>query len=134
MVLVQGYPGGGDKRSGRMTLTCGLTRGHRICLQDGTNAPLSCWQEASDPQHIASPQGCLTVLRGMSATFPRASEIIQEIISKVTDHQFLHSLFIRNEALRISCHGSVVTKPTRIHEEVGSIPGLHQCVKDLVLS
>ena len=29
--------------------------------------------------------------------------------------------------------GSVVTNPTRIHGDVGSIPGLDQGVKDLVL-
>ena len=32
-----------------------------------------------------------------------------------------------------SCGGSVETNPTSIHEDTGSIPGLPQRVKDLVL-
>ena len=30
----------------------------------------------------------------------------------------------------LSRHGSVVTNPTRVHEDAGSIPDLAQCVKD----
>ena len=32
-----------------------------------------------------------------------------------------------------SCHGAVETNPTRNYEVVGSIPGLTQWVKDLML-
>ena len=32
-----------------------------------------------------------------------------------------------------SCCGSAVMNPTSIHEYVGSIPGLAQCVTDLAL-
>ena len=38
-----------------------------------------------------------------------------------------------NESVRSSCCGSVVMKPTIIHEVASLIPGLAQWVKDLAL-
>ena len=43
-------------------------------------------------------------------------------------HLFLH--MIKNEHLGSSHCGSMVTNPTGIHEDAGSIPGLAQWVKD----
>ena len=40
---------------------------------------------------------------------------------------------IKKAKKRSSCHGSVVKNPTRNHKVAGSIPGLTQWVKDLVL-
>ena len=40
---------------------------------------------------------------------------------------------IKNSCFRSSHYGSVVTSPTSIHEDVGSIPGHTQWVKDPVL-
>ena len=43
------------------------------------------------------------------------------------------NLRYKNVACRSSHHGSVVTDPTSIHEDVGLIYGLTQWVKDLAL-
>ena len=40
----------------------------------------------------------------------------------------------KRKVLWSSCHGAAEANPTRNHEVVGSIPGLAQWVKDLVLS
>ena len=42
-------------------------------------------------------------------------------------------IHVKNTILGRSHCGSVVMNSTRIHEDVGSIPGLTQWVKDLVL-
>ena len=42
-------------------------------------------------------------------------------------------LFIKIIYLRSSCCGALVMNPTRIHEDMDSVPGSAQWVKDLVL-
>ena len=42
-------------------------------------------------------------------------------------------IVLKNKHIESSCHGSVVKILTSIHEDVGSIPGFPQWVKDLVL-
>ena len=41
--------------------------------------------------------------------------------------------WVKNPTAGSSHHGSAVMNPTKIHENSGSIPGLAQWVKDLVL-
>ena len=44
-----------------------------------------------------------------------------------------NNYFTINKVSRSFHHGSVVMDPASIHEDVGSIPGVPQWVKDLVL-
>ena len=68
-----------------------------------------------------------------------AGFIIQVLISSYSSH--FQKLFASNEEtgndwkipLGSSHCGTVETNPTSIHEDVGSFPGLAQCLKDLVL-
>ena len=48
-------------------------------------------------------------------------------------HKFTSSIYKMNCLLGSSHCGSVVMKPTSIHEDEGLIPGLSKSVKDLVL-
>ena len=44
-----------------------------------------------------------------------------------------HYHLLNRTTPRSSCHGSVVTKPTSTHEDMGSVLGLAQWVKGLAL-
>ena len=57
------------------------------------------------------------------------SRSLQELDMCAEDSQIV----LKNKHVESSCHGSVVKILTSIHEDVGSIPGFPQWVKDLVL-
>ena len=68
--------------------------------------------------------------------------LVGSVVKCQEDHRAAFSLrpewlaggeLLSNTGPRGSCCGSVVTSPTSNHEDVGSIPGLAQRVKDLVL-
>ena len=46
---------------------------------------------------------------------------------------FISFMHITKTEIESSCHGSVVMNLASIHEDMGSIPGLAQWIKDLVL-
>ena len=53
--------------------------------------------------------------------------------NKTVNFLFCQARSFNNNCLGSSRRGSVVMNPTSIHEDTGSIPGLTQWVKDLVL-
>ena len=86
------------------------------CLQQGqkNNSHEITPEKELNPGYSTVPYNCILLLTNKSYKQPCV-------------------LPIRIRKNRSSCHGSVETNPTSIHEDVGSIPGLAQRVKVLVL-